>query len=400
MTKQSETGRGSSYELYDQVSGTLTDIMKEHVSNIKQMTNLIWLVVAVMNGKSIALSQLANLLPGAGEAKSRVTRIREWLKNSKVEVWTLYQAVLREVLRDWHETTMSLIVDGTLVFGGRLQIFRLSLAHGNRAIPLAWRVVPGTGLVQAERLRPMFRQVAEFLMRYQARITLLADRGFRDHDWALLCKDLGWGYCIRIVRSTHIRLRTGATVRLDALKPRMGRTLCLSRVILTQQHAFATHVSMTWSRGEGAAAPERVIVISDQRAHPDRLREYAVRMDIEIVQSQMTKAGAFAILGSGDDVTDFDIAIGDDHAINQEFNQLPLVLKRGAGQASLDTLTELGHRTGDCGKLRVLIGLTIQLLILTRQCINLALHLFKHVLRHNGRDGSRQEPLDSLRNKS
>jgi hypothetical protein len=281
VTKQSETGRGSSYELYDRVSETLTQLLREHVSNIKQVTNLIWLVVGIMNSKSIALSQLANSIPGETEAESRVTRIREWLKNTKVEVWTLYQAVLREVLRDWQGTAMSLIVDGTLVFGDRLQIFRLSLAHGNRAIPLAWMVVPGTGLVQAERLRPMFRQVAEFLMRYQARITLLADRGFRDHDWALLCKDLGWSYRIRIVRSTHIRLRTGATVRLDALKPRMGRTLCLSRVILTQHHAFATHVSMTWTRGEDNQAPELVIVISNQRAHPDRLREYAVRMDIE-----------------------------------------------------------------------------------------------------------------------
>ena len=154
MTKQSETSRGSSYELYDRVSETLTQLLRGHVSNIKQVTNLIWLVVGIMNSNSIALSQLANSIPGETEAESRVTRIREWLKNSKVEVWTLYQAVLREVLRDWQETTMSLIVDGTLVFGGRLQIFRLSLAHGNRAIPLAWMVVPGTGLVQAERLRP------------------------------------------------------------------------------------------------------------------------------------------------------------------------------------------------------------------------------------------------------
>lgn len=296
MTNQSETGRGSSYELYDRVGETLTDLMSERVSNIKQVTNLIWLVVAVINGKSIALSQLANLLPGEAEAQSRVTRIREWLKNPQVEVWTLYQAVLRHVLRDWHAATISLIVDGTLVFGDRLQIFRLSLAHGNRAIPLAWIVVPGTGLVQAERLRPMFAQVAEFLKPYHAHasIILLADRGFRDHDWAMLCQELGWGYRIRIVRNIHIRLRCGATVRLDALKPKIGRALCLNHAILTQDHAFATHVSMTWTRGEGNAAPELVIVISDQHAHPDRLREYAVRMDIE--QSfRDDKSGGFDI---------------------------------------------------------------------------------------------------------
>jgi hypothetical protein len=58
-------------------------------------------------------------MPGAGEAKSHVTQIREWLKNPKVEVWTLYQAVLRHVLRDWSGQTMSVIIDGTMVFGDR-----------------------------------------------------------------------------------------------------------------------------------------------------------------------------------------------------------------------------------------------------------------------------------------
>lgn len=78
--------------------------------------------------------------------------------------------------------------------------------------------MPGPGLVQAERLRPLFVQVAEFLKPYHVRVLLLADRGFRDHDWALLCGEVGWGYRIRIVRNIHIRLRSGATVRLDALK--------------------------------------------------------------------------------------------------------------------------------------------------------------------------------------
>ena len=268
--------------------------MGEQVSNIKQLTNLIWLVVAVINGKSIALSQLANLLPGEAEAQSRVTRIREWLKNPKVDVWGLYEALLRQVLREWSDTTMSLIIDGTMVFGDRMQIFRLSVAYGNRAIPLAWTVVSGKGLVQAERLQPMFERVAEFLMPFHVKVILLADRGFRDHDWALLCRQIGWSYRIRIVRSIHIRLRTGTTVRLDALKPRRGRTLCLNHAVLTLEHAFVTHVSMTWSRGEDQVAPELVVIISDQRAHPDRLREYAVRMDIE--QSfRDDKSGGFDI---------------------------------------------------------------------------------------------------------
>jgi hypothetical protein len=50
---------------------------------------------------------------------------------------------------------------------------------------------------------------------------------------------------------------------------------------LTLHHQFVTNVSLTWSRGDAKHDPELVIVVSDQRAHPDRLCEYAVRMDIE-----------------------------------------------------------------------------------------------------------------------
>ena len=95
VTKQPETGRGSSYELYDRIALGLFDVLKPGVRNVKQVSNLLWLVAAIVGGESIALSQIANLLPANAIAQSRVTRIREWLKNSRVDVWGLYRRVRR-----------------------------------------------------------------------------------------------------------------------------------------------------------------------------------------------------------------------------------------------------------------------------------------------------------------
>ena len=273
--------QGNSYELYDRLDTQLDELMSESISNVKQLTNLIWLVVAVLQGHTVALSQLATYLPGDAEAESRVTRIRRWLMNPEVDVWTLYKALLKHALKGWRAACLYVIIDGTMVFGDRLQIFRLSLAHGNRAIPLGWVVVPGTGLVKAERLQALFRQVADFLLSYSSTVYCLADRGFRDHDWAELCQSVNWHYRIRITRNTQIHLRSARTMRLDGFLLKRGRILCLNRVTLTLHHHFVTNVSMTWSRGDATHDAELVIVVSDQRAHPDRLREYAVRMDIE-----------------------------------------------------------------------------------------------------------------------
>ncbi len=286
--------RGNSYELYDRLDAQLDALMSNSVSNVKQLTNLIWLVVAVLQGRTIGLSQLATYLPGDAEAESRVTRIRRWLMNPQVDVWALYKPLLAHALQGWRAGCLYVIIDGTVVFGDRLQIFRLSLAHGNRAIPLGWVVVPGIGLVKAERLQALFRQVADFLRCYSCVVYCLADRGFRDHDWAELCQSVGWHYRIRITRNTQIRLRTARTMRLDRFLLKRGRILCLNGVTLTLHHHFVTNVSMTWSRGDATHDAELVIVVSDQRAHPDRLREYAVRMDIE--QSfRDDKSGGFDI---------------------------------------------------------------------------------------------------------
>ena len=63
--------------------------------------------------------------------------------------------LLAQVLQGWATVEAVVILDGVLVFGDRLQIFRLSLRHGNRAIPLVWTVIPGVGLTQAPKLEAM-----------------------------------------------------------------------------------------------------------------------------------------------------------------------------------------------------------------------------------------------------
>ena len=68
---------------------------------------------------------------------------------------------------------------------------------------------------------------------------------------------------------------------------------------------------------------------------------------MEIVQSQLTKTNVFTGRGGGDHITDLHLVIGDYHAVNQQLNELPLLLKRGLSQAVLHTLTERLNGLGD-----------------------------------------------------
>jgi hypothetical protein len=114
--------------------GTVYPLVK--VSHIKQVTNWMWIVVGILQANSIALSKIAMFIPGTAEAESRVTTIRRWLKNLRVDAWTFYRPILEHVLEGWRAVETVVVLDGVAVFGDRLQIFRLSLVHGHRAIPL------------------------------------------------------------------------------------------------------------------------------------------------------------------------------------------------------------------------------------------------------------------------
>jgi hypothetical protein len=267
----------SSQELYNRLDEKLRTLVL--VKNRKQVTNWIWIIVGILQSQSCNLSQIANYLPLETKAESRVTLIRRWLRNPQVKVWQFYKEVLAHVLSGWSDVEACLILDGVMIFGDRWQIFRVSLRHGCRAIPIAWTIVEGNGLVKVAKLTSMLEKAQRFLNRYVKRVTLLADAGFRDCDWAQLCQDLGWNYAIRIACNTYITLPDGTSDRLDNLVP-VNRNRYFQNVLLTRETKLQTNVSVTWTTDE-KGKPDMVPIITDQIACRARLREYGFRMSIE-----------------------------------------------------------------------------------------------------------------------
>jgi len=125
---------GSSYELYRRMYETIAWLV--NVKHARHLTNLIWISVGMLRSKSIALSKIANAIPGESDAESRVTEIRRWLTAPDISIWKLYEPIVKHMLQGWQEQAVTLILDGSMVYGERLpwgdvpQIFRLSLIHG------------------------------------------------------------------------------------------------------------------------------------------------------------------------------------------------------------------------------------------------------------------------------
>lgn len=267
----------SSQELYNRLNEKLRELVP--VKNGKQVTNWIWIVVGVLQSQSPNLSKIANCLPMETQATSRVTLIRRWLMNPHVKVWMFYKKILEHVLAGWSAVDAYLILDGVMVFGDRWQIFRVSLQHGCRAIPIAWTIVEGEGLVKVTKLKSMLEKVHKFLKKHVKRVIFLADAGFRDCDWAQLCLKLGWNYGIRVACNTYITMMDGTSDRLDNLVPENCNRY-FQNGLLTREAKLQTNVSVTWTTNQKGEL-EMVAIITDQIACRARLREYSCRMSIE-----------------------------------------------------------------------------------------------------------------------
>jgi hypothetical protein len=267
------------HKLYTRLKEQICPLVEVHHAH--HLENWLWIVVGILQSKSVALSQIANYLPKATTAEARITLIRRWLKNTRVNVWALYRPILEQALRGWQNEEAIVILDGVMVFGDRLQIFRLSLEHGCRAIPLGWVVLEGKGLTQVERLQEMLEQVAAFLKEHVKSVLFLADRGFRDCDWANLCLKLGWSYGIRLASNTYVTLADGRQLSISELGVQPGTSGFFQDVLVTQDEKLKGNLSVTWTNGSRGEKIELVAVLSDRPAAQARLDEYACRMRIE-----------------------------------------------------------------------------------------------------------------------
>jgi len=351
-----------SQELYNRLSETIPPLVS--ASNSKQITNWLWIVVGLVLGNSPALSKIATYLPMDTQAESRVTLIRRWLKNLKVDVWAFYEPLLAHVLHGWRAVDVFVILDGVMVFGDRWQVFRLSLQHGCRAIPLIWIVVDGTGVISVDRLAERLGRLAQFLRRRVQRVTFLADRGFRDCDWAKLCRKLGWNYDLRITCNTYITLEDGHACRVDELSVPRGQRRYFQNVRVTKEGLWPANLSVGWTEGDAKTEPELLAVMSDQIACRARLREYGRRMSIE--QSfRDDKSGGFDL----------------EHTRLQHADRIErLLLAMAVATLWCHELGELVLANGDTARRQIDPGPTRQLSLFQlglrwlKRCVSVAIH--------------------------
>jgi hypothetical protein len=267
-----------SQELYTKVFTKLRTVHPE--PHLKRIANWVWIIVGLILGQSVHLSQIAQHIPSEAQAAGRIAQVRRWLSNRFIRVPDFYRPLIREALQAWAHKDIFVMLDGCSVNHEALQFFRLSLSHCFRAIPLTWLVVKGSGLITVEKCDALLNEAA-LLLRHVATVTFLADRGFRDKDWAVKCRKLHWNYGLRIANNTGVTLADGRSLAVNTLGVTPGRPRYFQNVRLTAEADWTCNLAVTWTKPTPKQPAELCAIAMNVPACQRTLKDYLKRMHIE-----------------------------------------------------------------------------------------------------------------------
>lgn len=340
-----------SLELY----GTLLAALCEHIprsifGDVRRLMGLAWAVVGLCLTETVNFNHWGEVVKSeAHYASSHQRRFQGWLYNPRVKPLKFYAPLFKAALSEWSlAQTFYLALDVSDLKNGYILI-RLALIYRGRSIPVSWRVMKHHSTSVSYQDYKIVLKQALLLLPPGRPVVLLADRGFVHAQLVKFCRKYQWGYRLRAKSSTQVRLADRRVASFAKLCPPKGHAHFYQGVYILGENIGPVNIALANPQGD----EEPWYIISDAPTSVTSLDEYALRFDIEIVFTQMTKASVGTGFGSGNDVADFHLVVIDNHPINQQFDQLSFLLKGGLGQSLLNSLAESFNGGSDCTEFKL-----------------------------------------------
>jgi hypothetical protein len=316
-----------------------------------------WLLVGLYKSRSVHLSKVAEKIPGSATLPSLTRRVMRFLDNPALRVRTWYEPIAKAIIHNLCHGVIRLIVDGSKVgFGHQLLI--VAIAYRKRSIPLAWTWVKGSRGHSSSWKQKALLMYVHGLIPAKTGVILIGDSEFGRVEVLKLLKKWHWEHVLRQKGRNLVKLKGQRNFqRLDSLVNKPGQSRWLPNCQLTAKHSYPVNVLAYWKVGE----KEPWLLATNLISQKATLRAYRIRMWIEIVCTQMTKACVFTIGAGWDDIADFNFFVIYDHSINKQFYQLPTLFKIQIIQGWLDTLAKLLDVVCQCQGLNLLFGFMFQL---------------------------------------
>ena len=256
-----------------------TGLQKPHISAIADICS------SVLATKSANTSEWISVLPRAIDQKSKERYINRALSNELIKPLSVMNGFIPEIadIASSNNKTIVLMMDQSKISAG-FECLMVSLRKGERAIPVAWKVVETKGAIGFAIQEQLLSDVAK-MMPKDADILLAADRFYGTSALVAWCKKHNWQYRIRLKGNLIFQQEGEDITPQAALEIKMAE---LTNVRFNKTNV-STNIGILWEKENGHKEPW--FIAMDSRPSKYKTLDYSMRWGIECMFSDFKSRG-------------------------------------------------------------------------------------------------------------
>ena len=259
--------------------------------DLRHLKALAWMIQALILSGKINLSEWEPYIQcRATQAQSVERRCQRFLNNQKIKVRSLYLPLLLGAISNWQTKRIYLAMDTTLLWN-RFCMIHISLICGRRAIPFLWKVIEHkSATVAFTEYKSMLKLAQKLITPRYSDVTLLADRGFANHQLIQWLQESSWHYSLRLPCDVLIHGARRHPIELKYLTPQLSEAVLFHNVGLWLDGKYRCNLVLANVRG----VKEPWAVITDEEPSLNTLWQYGRRFRVEQLFLD-SKSGVFQL---------------------------------------------------------------------------------------------------------
>jgi Transposase DDE domain len=258
------------------------DLMSRDISLHKpHIEGLADLSACALSCRNANTSEWKAMLPRKSDDKSKERYISRFLSNKLILPIEVMKGFIPEIIEMLcaNDQTIILMLDQSKISDG-FECLMVSLRVGERAMPVAWKVIETKGAIGFDVQEPLLNSVYEMIPKF-AKILLAGDRFYGTSSIIDWCKKQNWQYRIRLKSNLNLDYNGGEIKTGEAASD--GLT-SLEDVYL---HDVKTHIGILHDPGH----KEPWIIAMDCVPSRYKVLDYGMRWGIECMFSDFKSRG-------------------------------------------------------------------------------------------------------------
>ena len=243
------------------------------------LTEILMKVVGILS--KATLGQIANSLPLPILADSRIKTMQRFLDSQNFCKEKIWWGIWMELMTGSWLVKEPIVLALDRTSWRKYNLLVVSWIIYGRAIPINWQLLDKIGSSNLDEQQSVIYPITQLLPEHS--FILLGDREFCSKHLATWLLEVGWGYCLRIKKSTYVHLNKEESLTLNQLASHPGISVFLQGVNITKTvHKFPFNVAAHYPKEHhGFPITEGWFLLTTLPNINSAVQAYSTRFQIE-----------------------------------------------------------------------------------------------------------------------